>query len=750
MLWAGLVPVWEANAAQQTPANPAPTVQGPSAPVPPAVFVRDSSGRTTLRAVRVESGIQIDGRLEEPVYATSPAMTDFIQNDPQEGAPATQKTEMWIFFDQNNVYVTARCWEDHPERMVANEMRRDSFNIVQSENFGFAFDTFNDRRTSVIFELNAVGGRIDAQVINDTQVNMDWNPVWDFKVGKFEGGWVIETAIPFKSLRYGPGRAQVWGFNARRVNRWKNEASYLAPVPAELTLRGHFQGSRMATLFGIEAPPGSRNLEIKPYGIANLTSDRLAVPAISNDVAGDAGIDLKYGVTQNLTADFTYNTDFAQVEADEQQVNLTRFNLFFPEKREFFLENQGTFAFGGAAAGPITGPVDTPVLFYSRQIGFNEGRAIPIVAGGRLTGRVGRYSVGLLDIQAGNESVSGTRATNFSVVRLKRDILRRSSIGVLATGRSLGPRGTGTNEAFGVDGSFAFHTNLSINTYWAETRTSALTGDDRSYRAQLDYSGDRYGVAAERLVVGANFNPATGFVRRADMRKSYGLFRFSPRPSSIPSIRRFSATGSWTYIENGSGRLETRATDGEFAIEFQNSDRLSVGATSFYEYLPASFPIASNVSLPVGGYDFASVRAGYDLGQQHRVSGSFLLESGTFYDGRKTTLSLSRGRVNFSARLAVEPTLSLNWVDLDEGSFTNRLVGSRITYTLSPLTFVSALVQYNSATRTVAANVRLRWEYRPGSELFVVFNEQRDTLSRGFPRLDNRAFIVKVNRLFRV
>jgi hypothetical protein len=499
----------------------------------------------------VTSPIQIDGLLEEAVYASTPSISDFIQNDPHEGAPATQKTELWIFFDQNNVYVTARCWESQPERMVANEMRRDSTNIVQSENIGFAFDTFHDRRNSFVFEVNAIGGRIDAQVTGDRQVNMDWNPIWDFKVGRFDGGWVLEAAIPFKSLRYAPGHAQIWGFNARRVNRWKNEVSYLAPVSSRTDAARSFSGIVDGNPGGLEAPSGARNLEIKPHAITNLTSDLQAVPKVSNDVGGDVGIDVKYGITQNLTGDFTYNTDFAQVEADEQQVNLTRFNLFFPEKREFFLENQGTFAFGGATAGGLSpgsstansassATADTPVLFYSRSIGFNQGRAVPIVAGGRLTGRMGRYSLGLLNIQAGSESVSGSRATNFSVVRIKRDILRRSSVGILATGRSLRPGGSGTNEVYGVDGTFAFYTNLAVNTYWAQTRTTGLTGDDASYRAQLDYSGDRYGVQLERLIVGAHFNPEAGFVRRADMHKSYGQFRFSPRPRSITRQTRTS------------------------------------------------------------------------------------------------------------------------------------------------------------------------------------------------------------------
>jgi hypothetical protein len=747
--------------AAQAPPNTVPAVRqsadGPAAPVPPEVIARDASGQVTIRAVRLVESLTLDGQLDEAVYRDVPAISDFIQNDPREGEPATEKTEVWVLFDSSTLYLVARCWESQPERMVVNEMRRDNTTIVQNDGIAFGLDTFHDRRNAVVFELNAIGGRIDGQVTNERQMNLDWNPVWDLKIGRFAGGWTVETAIPFKSLRYRPGRAQTWGFNARRVNRWKNEVSYITPLPASTTLRGHFQSSLMATLVGLETPAGFRNIEVKPYATSHVVTDRLSVPPVANDVGGNLGGDFKYAITQALTADATVRTDFAQVEADEQQVNLTRFSLFFPEKREFFLENQGTFAFGGTLGigggggpgGAVANPTDTPLLFYSRRIGLSEGREVPIHAGGRVSGRVGRYSLGLLTI--GTDDVPGSEAgaTNFSVVRVKRDILRKSSVGAILTGRSLSQTGSGSNEAVGVDATLGFYDNLTINTYWARTRTDGLAGDDASYRAQLDYTGDRYGVQLERLAVGAHFNPEVGFVRRADMRRSFGQFRFSPRPRASKTVRRLSSVGSLAYIENGAGRLETRDTDAEFTVEFHNSDRFSVGYSNTYEFLPSAFTIASGVILPVDGYDFAAARAGYTLGTQRRVSGNLSIEHGSFFSGRKTSLAFSRGRFNVGPQLSLEPRISIDVVDLAEGAFTNRLFGSRVTYTISPLMFVSALLQYSSSANVVSANVRLRWEYRPGSELFVVWNENRDTLTPRFPDLANRALIVKINRLLR-
>ena len=728
---------------------------GPRPPMPPAVIARDPDGRATIRASRLTVPLRIDGQLDEEVYASVPAISDFTQTEPVAGALATEKTEVWLFFDDERVYVVGRCWETRPERLMANEMRRDNFGIVRNDNFAWSFDTFFDKRNGVLFEVNVVGGRLDAQVTNESQPNLDWNPVWDLATGRFDGGWVVEAALPFKSLRYRPGREQTWGFQVRRFNRWKNEVSYLTPIPAALGMRGHFQVSLSATVTGLEAPPGSRTFEIKPYATSDLTSDLSATPTISNELGADAGVDVKYGVTQNLTADLTVNTDFAQVEADEQQVNLTRFSLFFPEKREFFLENRGLFAFGGAGAGPFGGGGETPILFYSRQIGLNQGREVPIDVGGRLTGRVEKFSIGLLNIQTGDEPATSTETTNFSVVRLRRDVLRRSSVGAMFTRRSVSTQGGGSAETYGVDGTFSFYDNLTINTYWATTSTPRLDPDDVSYRTQLDYGGDRYGVELDRLVVGTDFNPEVGFLSREAFERSFGLFRFSPRPHSIAGIRKLTWEGRFDYVTDRAGVLETRQVQGLFGTEFENSDMFNVEYTRSYEFLDEPFAIAPAVAIPIGGYTFQDVLASLELGRQRRISGTVSVQHGSFFSGDKTTVGFgvgggpSRGRLELSPQFSVEPGLSINWIDLPEGRFTTALVTSRTTYTFTPLMFVSALLQYNSGNETIGANIRLRWEYQPGSELFVAYNEERDTLAPRFPDLENRTFVIKINRLFR-
>ena len=726
-------------------------IDGPVPPLAPEVISRDARGRATIRAVRLMAPLELDGRLDEAVYTSVPPMSDFIQQEPQEGSAATEKTEVWVFFDSDRVYVSFRSWESDPAQMVANEMRRDNFGVFRNANVAFVLDTFYDRRNGVEFIVNPLGGRMDGQITDERLYNGDWNPVWDVEVGRFDGGWTVEAAVPFKSLRYRSGPVQVWGFNARRVSVWKNEHSFLMPVPSAMGGSGIFQLSRAATLVGLEVPPRSRNLDIKPYAITDLTSDGTVTPQVSNDLGGDVGLDVKYGVTPNLVADLTVNTDFAQVEADEQQVNLTRFSLFFPEKREFFLENRGTFAFGGArGVGAGGGGTDVPVLFYSREIGLDRGQAVPMDVGGRLTGRIGRFSLGVMTIQTGDVPDIGAQRTNFTVARIRRDILRRSNVGALFTGRSVSKTGAGSSETYGVDGVFSFYDNLHINTYWSKTSTPGLAGDDVSYRGQLDYNGDRYGVQAERLVVGGDFKPEVGFLRRDDFDRRFGSFRFSPRPERFDAVRKFTFQGQIAYVQDRAGVLETRQNQAQFGIELENSDRLEVTHTRSYELLDQPFPIAPGVTIPVGGYTFQDTQASFTLGQQRVLAGSVSLQHGTFFSGNKTTVGFNRGRLELTPQLSVEPGVSHNRVDLPEGRFTTNLVTARTTYTVTPLMFVSALLQYSSSSHALSTNVRLRWEYQPGSELFVVYNEQRDTLAPNrFPELANRAFIVKINRLLR-
>ena len=375
---------------------------------------------------------------------------------------------------------------------------------------------------------------------------------------------------------------------------------------------------------------------------------------------------------------------------------------------------------------------------------------MPILGGGRLTGKVGDFTVGALNIQTDDVTGGGVASTNFTVLRVKRDILRRSRIGAIFTGRSVSTVGDGTNQAFGLDAAFSFYDNVNFNGYYARTQTPGLKGDDDSYQAAFTYNGDRYAVAVDHLRVGDNFNPEIGFLRRDDFRRTFVQAQFSPRPASIDVVRQFTWGGSLDYILNGAGQIESRVAQTSFRTELENSDQFSVDVQKSYELLVEPFDISSNVSIPVGRYTFQDYYASYSMGAQRRISGTFSIQRGEFFNGDITAIGYSRGRIEITPQLSIEPSVSVNRIELPEGTFTTKLATTRITYTFTPRMFFSGLLQYNSSLNVLSTNLRLRWEYQPGSEIFVVYNDQRDTeLGRSYPMLENRAFIVKFTRLFR-
>jgi hypothetical protein len=421
-----------------------PSIDGPPVPAPPAVIARDSQGRITVRAMRVPSTFVFDGILEEPFYRDVPSFGDFVQQEPREGQPATDRTEVWLFYDNTYLYVSARLWESEPGHRLSTEMRRDANNLYSNDHFGVAFDSFYDRHNGYGFAVNPQGGMLDWSITNE-QPNNNWNGVWDVRTGTFENGWTLELRFPFRSFRFREN-GHVWGMNFRRRVAYRNEMTFLVPVLASWGRSALSKMSVTAAVANIEVPGRQRNIDVKPYALGSMLTDRNAAPAIANDPDGNLGLDVKWGIRQTLVADFTVNTDFAQVEDDEQQVNLTRFSLQFPEKRDFFLEGADTFNFGagsvgtgGTGGGGVQGSGQntstTPLLFYSRRIGLDNGREVPIRAGGRLLGRAGPWRFGALNIQTAESVDARAASTNFSVLRVNRDFLRRSRVGLIVTRR---------------------------------------------------------------------------------------------------------------------------------------------------------------------------------------------------------------------------------------------------------------------------------------------------------------------------
>jgi hypothetical protein len=727
-----------ANDALELPAD----FDSAAPPSLPSTVSRDGE-RVTVRAVRLTQPLRLDGALDEAYYRTLTPISDFIQVEPIPNAPATEKTEVWIFYDADNVYVSMRATESDPSRMIANELRRDSFNILQNDNFFFGFDTFYDKRNAFVFQFNPLGGRMDAQVANESSYSGDFNPVWRVYTRRTQDGWTAEAMVPFKSMRFQPGQTQIWGFQARRINRFKNETSFLTTLPPGLGTNGIQRVSRYATMVGLQVPAGASALDIKPYVVSSVNTDTRA--GLNNDIGRDVGLDLKYALTQTITADFTYKTDFAQVEADDQQINLSRFSLFFPEKRDFFLENQGVFVF----ASQNGGQGDTPMLFYSRQIGLSGGGIVPLDVGGRVSGRVGAFTLGGLSIRTGDVPTRSIEPNTFNAFRLRRDLFSRSAFGILYTGRANAVAGGGSAETFGADLFLALYQNLFIDTYWAKTWTPGLRNYDTSHKARMNYNADRWGSQLEWLHIGDNFNPESGFLRRDNFLKRRAMLRFSPRTRNrFRAVRKFGYQVSYETFDNRFGQTETIERQGQVWAEFQNSNRVQVNYNRNYELILRPFSVANNITIPTGGYDVETLQLSVQMGQQNRVSGTTSLEYGPFYGGTRSAFGYN-GRVQVSSRIGVEPNVQLNQLRTPFGDLNTTLVSTRITYALTPLSFVSGLIQYNSSNNSLSSNVRLRWEYTPGSELFVVYNDIRDTTATGLPALQNRSIIVKLNKLFR-
>jgi len=736
------------------PAAPAILLDGPPAPIPPEVINRDEKGRATMRAVRIDRPLKIDGHLDEEVYVRVPGAGDFVQQLPRENFPATEPTEVWIFFDETNLYVAARCFDSQPEREVATELRRDDNNILQNESISIVLDTFYDRRNGFMFQTTPLGALRD-QSIADEQLNQSWNTVWDVKSARDNRGWTTEMMIPFKSLRYRGSGPQVWGVNVRRIVKWKNESDYLSASPAAYGMGGINRLNGGGTLVGVETPIQSLNLELKPYLVSSVNTDRAATVPYSNDITKNAGFDFKYGLTRGLVLDATVNTDFAQVEEDTQQVNLTRFSLFFPEKRDFFLEGQGIFQFGGAAIGERGGGGTTPevpILFFSRQIGLSGGQTVPVRTGARVTGRAGQYSIGALNIETGEKLSANAAATNFSVLRVKRNILRRSTIGVLATRRAptVTTLGHGSNYAGGFDANLAFFQSVNFVGYYAKTGTPGVDSHDTSYRGRFDYGADRVGVQLEHIMVGEQFNPEVGYARRSDFRRTYADVRVSQRTTKNRIVRRINFDTGIDYIENAARTLvQEKELKAAFNLEFHNSDSFRMDYQTNYELLPKNFGIATGVTVPGGGYEYGSVNSSYTLGQQHFFSGQVSTSFGSFYHGTKKSLAFNNAYLALNRHLSFEPGVGLNWVDLPYGNFTTTLITNRTIITPTPRMLISSLIQYNAAQHALSTSARLNWEYQPSSQLFMVYSDGRDTLGPGVPDLLNRSFAVKITRLLR-
>ena len=687
-----------------------------------------------ISAARIEADIVIDGELDEPEWQRAEPVSDFTQQEPFIGEPVSERTEVRLLYDDDNLYVGVYCFDSAGEKgLVVNDVRRD-FPPFENDVFGVLLDTFDDNRNGFMFSTNPKGAKRDGQVGGDgTTDNFDWDVSWDVMSKITESGWQAEIAIPFKSLRFRKDEDQVWGVNFLRRIRRKNEQAHWSPIPVPFRLS---RVSMAGSLNGITSVRQGRNLYLKPY----LSAPLVRRQGDDVDFVPDVGMDLKYGVTPGLTLDLTVNTDFAQVEADEQQINLTRFSLFFPEKREFFLENASIFHFGKTARGWQGSGGRELIPFFSRRIGISNGQLVPILGGARLSGSVGKYRVGVLTMQA--DDFGETPSTNFSVARVRRDILRNSDIGAIFINKQVD--GGDFNRTYGVDANFKFLTYLDISSFLLKTDTMGISGDEAAADVSVGWIDRFWEIEAQYLTIQDNFNPEVGFAPRRGIRKSRGRFGLHPRPGErMPRIREFRPTVEVEHITDQENLLVTRNLETGFAIEFQNSTTLWMGREARFERLEEPFEIRPGQMIPVGDYDFAECRLYFSSDRSRMFSTELRAGTGEFWDGDRNSYQT---RVLFQPGYQFAADVSWNHdnVTLPSGDFDTDLITTRVRYSFSTRMFLNALIQYNSTLKEISSNIRFNFIYKPLSDFFLVYNERRSSTGE----VVERALVAKFTYLF--
>lgn len=689
------------------------------------------------------SGVRIDGRLDEPGWAQVNPLAEFIQSEPDAGHPSSQRTEVRIAVDRNYLYIGAEMHDDNPAGIVPGGLERDSPGILfeEMDAFGITLDTYLDRRNSFIFFVNPAGGVKDGQGSDDGRTrDYGWDGVVDVRTRMHAGGWTMEMAIPWRTLRFDPSsRDATWGMNVMRRIRRRNEVSYWAPLDRRNRI---FLMSEAGTITGMGELPTSRNLSVKPFSLGSRSSGTSLTDEARGNHA-DGGVDLKWGITPNLTMDLTWRTDFSQVEVDQEQVNLTRFPLFFPELREFFLENSGTFLFGDLEGGPggprLGSSLRDLTLFHSRRIGLRSGRPVPLLGGARLTSRTGALEIGALNVQT--ESFEGFPAENFSVLRLRRNVSRTSDVGLILTNRTPTGADSGvSNVAMGVDANLRLVNNLYVNTYLAGTRSGNVK--DQAGRLSVGWRDRLWNTAAAIRQVGENFDPAIGFVRRRSIREGYATVGIHPRIGA----RRIIEMNPWvegTYTTNLDGQLESREALAGLGFEFPDRSTVNFRWAERFERLDSPFTVNPGTTIPVGAYRFGEGSATYSSSQGRALSLNAGVSGGGFFDGTRATLT---GGIRWQPdrHLVLDLDATRNAVKAQGTSFTADLYGARVQYALTTRFNVSAFVQRNTSADEIVSNIRADFIHAPLSDLFVLFTERRSANGGG---VLERFVTVKLTRL---
>ena len=661
-------------------------------------------------AVRIDAAPRLDGTLNDALWNSAKPIVDFRQREPHEGQMPTERTEVRVLYTRHQVYFGIACYDSDPRSIVATELRRDLPQGLD-DYFEILINSTHDRRNASVFQFNPLGTQADGLITEENRsegpdFDPGWDGVWTSEAKITATGWTATIGIPFSTLNFTQSQDVTWGVNFKRFIRRKNEEDLWS---AYLRVYGITKVSEAGELRGISEIGSGRLFIVKPYGLTGFSSDSGA-PA---HALHTGGLDIKYGIRSNLVANLTANTDFADTDVDQQQFNLTPYKLFFPEKRQFFLENAGVFDFS-------TGFND--LLFFSRQIGIdpNTGQIVPIDAGGKITGTLGGFQLGVMDVKTRADGLNPS--ANYGVVRVKRSLFGNSYIGFMEIDKESGNALDRYNRAGGVDTRLVFLKNLVLHGYVAETSSPGVHSGNADFGGDVSYHTNWLEFNARHNKIGPNFNPEAGFIERTDAKQDWADLTLTPRPK-IPKVRELNFEGFFYNAPDTHGILQTQEWQATFRALFHNGaytddDLYDV----FIQRITQPFNIYKNIFIPPGVYHFARHQLTYGSGEDRRFTFNVFERFGTYYTGRLNEASV-RANYRPSPRLSVSANTHWNRFTLAQGNFSVILAGLQANYSFSRALTTSALIQMNTAdTRAMSANIRLRYHYRPDSDLYVVYN----------------------------
>jgi len=716
-------------------------------------WAQDRAGDVPRAAARrLEGKIQIDGSLSEPAWQAAPDIAGFVQVEPRSGEAPTEVTQVWLVYSKDALYIAVRCQDANPGAIVATDMRRDA-EVEENDNVAIILDTYHDHRNAYYFATNAAGALVDGRITENREPATEWDGIWIVRTRIDETGWSAEFEIPFKTIGFDPS-LQEWGFNISRYLARGRETSRWASPSLDVAL-SHVV--RAGSLTGLEGLSQGVGLDVKPYGITGVTRD--ITTSRQWDGTADAGGDIFYRITSNLISSTTINTDFAETEVDARQVNLTRFPLFFPEKRGFFLEDAGIFDFAQSAErqGPPGGNGGGDLIpFFSRRIGLLQGREVPILVGEKLTGKIGPFDVGVLDVQTGDLTIDDRQiapSKNLAVARVKANFWNQSYVGAIFTNGD--PSGETSNQLGGVDLKLATSNfigsekNLSLVMFGSKTSTGGVEGRDGSYGGEIAFPNDLVSLSQRWTRIEENYNPALGFAPRTGVRIASTTAEYRPRPD-VAGIRQLSFEFAYNdYYSLTNHAPETRELElTPFQVFFHSGDMAEYTWNWNREELFEPWEIVDGIVLPVGVYSFGMHAVSARSSESRPLAAEVEFGTGSFFSGTRQMFS---GAVTWRKDRYLTASLELerNWVSLAEGDFDTSLVMARLDCAFTPFISLANFVQYDSESANIGLQSRLRWILNPGNEVFVVLNHawQENAFDR-FESAQTR-FRVKMNYTFR-